>query len=79
MTMTEGQANLPRILTLAEAAKFLRFSKSHLSNVLNGKVQGIPPLPTVRVGRRVVFRRESLEEWLRDVESAELVAVGEER
>jgi len=79
MTMSEGQTNMPRILTLAEAASFLRCSKSHLSNILNGKVQGIPPLPTVRVGRRVVFRRESLEEWVQEVESAELVAVGEER
>lgn len=79
MTMTEGPTNMPHILTLVEAASFLRCSKSHLSNILNGKVQGIPPLPTVRVGRRVVFWRESLEEWVREVESAELVGVGEER
>jgi excisionase family DNA binding protein len=57
------------ILTLAEAARFLRCSKSHLSNLLNGKVLGMPPLPVVRVGRRVLFVQESLEEFVRQVES----------
>lgn len=58
------------ILTLLEAARFLRCSKAHLSNLLNGRVPGAPPLPHVSVGRRKLIRRESLEHWLRATETA---------
>jgi excisionase family DNA binding protein len=64
-------APIPRILNLAEAARFVRCSRSHLSNVVNGKVRDFPPLPSVRIGRRVLFRQESLEEWLRQIEGDE--------
>jgi excisionase family DNA binding protein len=57
-----------RVLNLAEAARFVRCSRSHLSNVINGKVRDVPHLPSVRIGRRVLFRRESLEQWLRQIE-----------
>ena len=60
---------IPQILNLAEAANLVRCSRAHLCNVINGKVRGIPHLPTVRIGRRVLFRRESLEQWLREVEA----------
>ena len=60
---------IPPILNLAEAAKLVRCSRAHLCNVISGKVRGIPHLPTVRIGRRVLFRRESLEQWLREVEA----------
>ncbi|MFN9297879.1 MAG: helix-turn-helix domain-containing protein [Acidobacteriota bacterium] len=59
----------PRVMNLAEAAEFVRCSKAHLCNILNGKVRGIPQLPAVRVGRRLLFRRESLERWLGEVEA----------
>jgi len=29
----------------------------------------VPPLKGIRIGRRVLFFRESLEEWLRQVEA----------
>lgn len=64
-----GTATHP-ILNLAEAATFVRCSRAHLCNVLNGKVKGIPHLPTVRIGRRVLFRRESLERWLQELEAS---------
>jgi len=57
------------VLTVKEAALMLRCSKAHLCNVLNGKVAGVPHLPAVRIGRRVLFRRDSLEQWLREIES----------
>lgn len=60
-----------KVLNLAEAAALVRCSRAHLSNVINGKVRGIPRLPAVRIGRRVLFRRESLEVWLQQVESAD--------
>ena len=62
----------PKVLNLAEAAALVRCSRAHLSNAVNGKVRGIPRLPTLRIGRRVLFRRESLEVWLQQVESADL-------
>jgi excisionase family DNA binding protein len=65
-----GSAALAKVLNLAEAAAFVRCSRAHLSNVVNGKIRGIPHLPAVRIGRRVLFRRESLETWLHQVESA---------
>jgi hypothetical protein len=61
---------VPSVLNLAEAATLVRCSRAHLCNVINGKVRGIPHLPTVRIGRRVLFRRESLEQWLRELEAA---------
>jgi excisionase family DNA binding protein len=70
-TLIEGTSVVPLVLTLPEAAKYLRVSKSHLSNVINGKVRGIEPLRFRRVGRRILFRRRWLDEWmeLADVEA----------
>jgi hypothetical protein len=62
---------IPGVLNLAEAARFVRCSRSHLSNVLNGKVRDVPHLPFVRIGRRVLFRQESLERRLRQIEGEE--------
>ena len=64
-----GAVEPAKVLNLAEAAALVRCSRALLSNVINGKVHGIPRLPTVRIGRRVLFRRESLEQWLQQVES----------
>jgi len=57
------------VLTIAESAILLRCSKAHISNVINGKVDGVPPLPCVKVGRRKLIRRESITRWLEAVES----------
>ena len=64
------EAAIPKILNLAEAAALVRCSRAHLCNIVHGKIPGIPLLPTVRIGRRVLFRRESLEQWLEAVEAA---------
>ena len=60
------------ILTLAEVAKYLRCSKAHLCNVVNGKVAQLRPLPTVRIGRRVLIRRDVLTSWMNDMMDADL-------
>ena len=52
------------ILTLSEAAKELRCSKAHLCNIAHGKVHGLPPLPVVRIGRRVLIRKDALTQWI---------------
>jgi excisionase family DNA binding protein len=58
-----------QLLTIREAAQLLRCSKAHLSNVLNGKVRNVPPLTSVRLGRRRLISRRSLTSWIATVES----------
>ena len=55
---------LGNVLTIRELSKVLSCSKTHISNLLNGKVAGLPPLTHVSVGRRKLVRREWLERWL---------------
>lgn len=57
-------ANLPTVLTLAEAASLLRLSKATLSKLARGKVRGTTPLPVIRLGRRVLIQKTALLEWL---------------
>ena len=52
------------VLTLSQAACYLQISKAHLSNVINGKVPGVIPVRFFRMGRRVLIRREWIDEWL---------------
>ncbi len=63
---TERSSAERRLLTLKEVARELRCSKAHVSNVVNGKVRGIPPLTHIAVGRRKLVRREWLERWMED-------------
>lgn len=53
-----------QVLTLSQTAAYLRISKAHLSNVINRRVAGVPPLRHVRAGRRVLIKREWADEWL---------------
>jgi excisionase family DNA binding protein len=57
------RANLP-LMSLKETAAYLHVSKAHLSNVINGKVRGVTPVPSIRLGRRILIRREWVDEWL---------------
>ena len=41
--MPETNQHSP-VMTLTQAAAYLRVSKAHLSNVINGKVPGVPPV-----------------------------------
>ncbi len=56
------------ILTVAEVAIRLRCSKAHVHNLINGKVSGVLPLPTIPLGRRRLVRRTSLDQWTKDIE-----------
>jgi len=62
------------VLTMTEAARELRCSKAHLHNVIHGKVRGLPPLPVLRIGRRVLIRLEGLNAWIAQVEAREIEA-----
>ena len=55
-------------LTIAEVAVELRCTKTHVCNLINGKVRGVPRLPALILGRRKLVRRTSLRKWMCDVE-----------
>jgi hypothetical protein len=73
-TLTEGPEAHPLrdILTLPEVACELRCSKAHLFNILSGKVRGVPPLPVLRLGRRLLVRHEVLTKWMLSIEAHEV-------
>ena len=52
------------VMTMTQAALYLQISKAHLSNVINGKVPGLKPVRFCRLGRRVLIKREWIDEWL---------------
>jgi len=55
------------VLTLRQTAEYLRISKAHLSNVINGKVPNVPALTCARVGRRILIKRRWADAWLEKV------------
>jgi excisionase family DNA binding protein len=63
-------ADSEEILTLKEVAIILRCSKAHVANVIAGRVKGLPDMPVIRMGRRVLVRRSALMEWLQVAENA---------
>lgn len=63
------------ILDVRGAAAYLHCSPSHVSNILNGKVPNVPPIPHVHAGRLRLIRKESLIEWFKAQESASLETV----
>ena len=56
--------NTSNILTVKEVADILRCSKTHVHKVIHGKVQGLPKLTHLTMGRRKLVRRDWLEQWL---------------
>jgi excisionase family DNA binding protein len=58
------------LLTMAEVAKLLHCSKSHVCAAVAGRVRGCPPIPAVSLGRRKLVRRESLAAWIERNEAA---------
>jgi excisionase family DNA binding protein len=58
------------ILDVKGAARILGCSVAHVSNMLNGKVAGVRPIPHVRAGRLRLIRRDALMRWFEDQETA---------
>ena len=69
--VSPGFPDAPALLTVAEAARELRCSKGHVHNIIHGRVPHVPPLPVLRIGRRVLIRREGLRAWMFFVEENE--------
>ena len=57
-------ADRSEILTIHDVAEILRCSKTHVSNVINGKVPGVPKLTHLCMGRRKLIRRTWLDQWM---------------
>ena len=57
------------IMTPDDVAKTLRVSKSHVHNLINGKVAGSSPLPSIPLGRSRRIRRTALLAWMRQSEN----------
>jgi len=57
-----------KLLTREEAMTRLRLKPAFFSKIVNGKVKGLPRLPAVVIGRRQLFRDESLDKWILEVE-----------
>ena len=55
-------------MTVAEVASELRCSKAYIYKAINGEVAGVSPLPAIRMGRKKLVRRSTLERWKRDNE-----------
>ena len=64
------------LLTLPDVALLLHCLKAHVCNAVNGRLEGCSPIPAVRLGRRVLVRRESLERWLQQNEGGSSGRIG---
>ena len=51
-------------MTAPEAAQYLRISKAHLGNLVRGKVPGVAQLQCCWIGRRMIFKRSWLDEFI---------------
>lgn len=54
----------PDVLTVPEVARLLRCSKAHIYKAIRGQIPGVPPIPSVQLGRRMLVLRRSLVTWL---------------
>jgi hypothetical protein len=66
---------MSNLLTREETMARLRLKAAHFSKLVNGKVKGLPPLPCVQIGRRQLFREESVQQWIIDVEKTRKCSV----
>ena len=62
------KANADEVLTVAEVARKLKCSKSHVYKVIRREVRGVTRLSAIRMGTRRLIRRSSLERWKRENE-----------
>jgi len=56
------------LLTMESAAAFLGLSKSELYELCRSRSRQRHKIPCFKIGKRTVFRRDSLETWLRQLE-----------
>lgn len=57
------------VMLAGDVCAYISVSKATLSRLVRGKVPGRTPLPHVRIGRVLRFRRAAVERWLVENES----------
>jgi excisionase family DNA binding protein len=62
------------LLTIPEVTKALRVSKTTVLRLVNGDRAAPAKLPAVRIGRRILVRRETLEAFVRESEGLDSAA-----
>ncbi len=67
------------LLTRAETIARLRLKPAFFSKIANGKVKSLPRLKVVQMGRRQMFREETIEQWILDVEAQGATRFTEDR
>jgi predicted DNA-binding transcriptional regulator AlpA len=67
----------PLLLNLSQAATLLGLTKPQLYELCRSRsrLRQTLPLPCVKLGKRLAFRRESLERWIEQLESTAVRAV----
>jgi excisionase family DNA binding protein len=58
------------LVSRAEAAEILGLTKPQLYELTRSRSRIVHKLPVVRIGKRLCFRRESLERWIAELESS---------
>jgi excisionase family DNA binding protein len=63
----------PLVLSLSQAAELLGLTKEQLYELTRSRsrVRQAVPLPCLRLGKRLRFRRESLERWIAQLEGGQ--------
>ena len=64
-------SNQPLLLNLSQAAELLGLKPSNLYELTRSRsrMRQKFPLPIIRLGKRLAFRRESLERWIAQLEA----------
>jgi hypothetical protein len=72
-SIPQSSADVPplALLTIAEAARELRCSRTHLNRILCGRVADLSPLPVFHIGRSAYIRNSQLQAWVRSLEDRE--------
>jgi excisionase family DNA binding protein len=65
----------PLVISISEAASLLGLTKEQLYELTRerSRVRSAHPIPFLRLGKRIAFRRESLEQWINKLESEKAV------
>lgn len=62
----------PLLVSISDAASLLGLTKQQLYEICRtrSRVRQARPIPFVRLGKRLAFRKESLERWIAELETA---------
>lgn len=64
-------SNQPLLISLSEAASLLGLTDDQLYELTRNRsrIRQRVPLPCIRLGKRLAFRKESLERWITELET----------